>query len=176
MFFIIGYTTIKKIPSLRYLDIVVTCIPVGIFIGRWSCFLNGDDFGTLSSLPWAVQYPFNSIPFGTHYELGLVNHTTLLSAPVHPNQLYLSLNGLFLFFVIKQIWKKHKGIPGFTFASYLILYGLSRFLIEFFRYYPAQDYFLHLNPSQWISIVCALIGLLTMLKFHFVTHFVSYNK
>jgi phosphatidylglycerol---prolipoprotein diacylglyceryl transferase len=165
--FIFIYTRIRKLPTFDYLDIIATCIPIGIFIGRWSCYLNGDDFGTLSSLPWAVQYPFNSIPFGTHFELGIVNHTATLSAPVHPNQLYLSLNGLFLFFVMKWIWSKYNEISGLTFASYLVLYGLSRFLIEFFRYYPEEDYFIYLNPSQWISLGCAFWGLLIMRMFHY---------
>lgn len=160
--FVYIYSRNKWNKTLNHLDIIATCIPMAVFIGRWSCFLNGDDFGTLSSLPWAVRYPYYSIPFGEHFQQGIIPHTANLSASVHPNQLYLSINGLLLFFIMYPVWKINRKKPGYTFAMYLILYGSTRFFLEIFRYYGTEEYILYLNPSQWISLITLISGLLIM--------------
>lgn len=71
LLFVFGYAKFDPKKSFTNLDVISTCLPMAVFIGRWSCFLNGDDFGTLSSLPWAVQYPYSSIPFGEHFQNGI---------------------------------------------------------------------------------------------------------
>ncbi|MBL7107519.1 MAG: prolipoprotein diacylglyceryl transferase [Phycisphaerae bacterium] len=90
--------------------------------------------------------------------------------PVHPTQLYSSLNGFFCAFLLYLFWRRsqnYKGAftkPGSTFALMLILYGIARFLIEFIRDDNPYE-FDSLTVSQNISIVMFSAGLILMLTF-----------
>lgn len=119
--------------SLALADVLASVLGLGIAIGRWACFLNGDDFGRLSDLPWAVSYPAGSLPYMAQITAGLLRPGAIQSLPVHPVQLYLSLNGLLLFIVFSLIWNRLKGQPGITFGLFWMAYGASRFLWEFTR-------------------------------------------
>ncbi len=57
------YALRKKIPVRIGMDVVAPCILVGLGFGRVGCFLNGCCYGEACSLPWAVSYPYHSIPY-----------------------------------------------------------------------------------------------------------------
>jgi len=122
-------------------------------IGRWSCFLNGDDFGTLSNTPWAVVYPHGSIPFTYQVRQGLIDPLAHFSSPVHPTQLYLSLNGLALFVLLTFIWKMYRFSPGVLFCLYWAVYSFTRFFLEFFRGGVRTDYLGYFSLSQIMTLV-----------------------
>lgn len=140
--------------GLRSLDIVGACLGLGIFFGRWACFLNGDDFGKLSNLPWAVQYPPGSYPYLAQYSAGLIEPGTSLSLPVHPVQLYLSLKGLILFVLLSWIYRHFKDKPGLTFGLFWLFYGILRFIGEFFR---GDHPTVLLGIFDAAQVVCALV-------------------
>jgi len=75
--------------------------------------------------------------------------------PIHPAQIYSSLNALVLCLLLSLLFRFYK-FPGQIIASMLILYGLSRFLLEMLRCEP----FLidHLTASQAIGIIAVIIG------------------
>jgi phosphatidylglycerol:prolipoprotein diacylglycerol transferase len=125
--------SIRRASVPRTLDVLASCLALGPLIGRWSCFLNGDDYGKITALPWGVQFPAGSFPHAAHVNDGSISHTSLLSAAVHPTQLYLSLNGLVLFIIMTMIWKRWRLEPGVTFAAFWLLYPLTRFFLEFTR-------------------------------------------
>ncbi len=117
---------------LRFLDVLASCLGLGPFIARWACFLNGDDYGTLATVPWAVSFPHGSYPFAAQVQAGLLDPLAELSLPIHPVQMYLSLKGLVLFGVCTMLWKRR--LPaGVLFALYWMMFGAARFAIEFFR-------------------------------------------
>ena len=154
--------------SLRTLDVLGSCLGLGPFIGRWSCLLNGDDYGTITTVPWAIQYPAGSIPFAAHANDGLISYSAALSAPVHPNQIYLSLNGLLLFILMSWIWKKYRYHEGLTFGLYCFCYGILRFLIEFFRDEAQSSRVPVIYTSQLFALAGAGAGSLFLL-YHFHT-------
>jgi phosphatidylglycerol:prolipoprotein diacylglycerol transferase len=167
IFGLIFYALYKGESPLRSLDVLGSCLGLGPFIGRWSCLLNGDDYGTITDVPWAIQYPADSIPFAAHVSDELVSYTAALSAPVHPNQIYLSLNGLFLFILTSWVWKKYRHHEGLTFGLYCACYGVLRFMLEFFRDEPMSSLIPQLNVSQVFSLVVAGFGCLFLLyRFH----------
>ena len=96
-------------------DLYVAAIPVGLGLGRIGNFINGELFGRVSHVPWAMVFPGGG------------------PLPRHPSQLYECLLEGFLLFVI--LWRlKEKRMPsGFMLASFLIGYGLLRTLVELFR-------------------------------------------
>lgn len=147
-----GYLASRREAALPYLDVIASLLGLGPFLARWSCFLNGDDFGTLSGLPWAVAYPHGSIPFAHQVQQGLISPLADLSLPLHPNQLYLSLNGLFLFFLFTFIWKRYRLAPGVLFCLYWAVYSFTRFFLEFFRGSSPREYFGILSFPQMMTL------------------------
>lgn len=141
----------------KLLDAAALALALGIGLGRWACFLNGDDFGKLSQLPWAVRYPPGSFPYLAHLQAGWLEPGAQLSLPVHPVQLYLSLNGFLIFCGLSLFYPRLRSRPGYTFGLFWLAYGAARFLLEFFR----ADY----PPVLWdtftpAQIVCTVVVLL----------------
>src|SRR5450432_2678242 len=60
---LIFYAIRKKIPLRLGMDIVAPCIVIGLGFGRIGCFLNGCCYGATCDLPWAVEFPYNSIAY-----------------------------------------------------------------------------------------------------------------
>lgn len=127
------YFVIRRQPVRLYADVLGSCLGLGPLIGRWSCFLNGCCFGKLSSVPWAITYPHGSYAFAAHVREGLIDPLASSSVSVHPLPIYLSLNGLVLFLIFSWLWKKNKMPAGVLFWLYWVIYGFTRFFLEFFR-------------------------------------------
>ncbi len=162
-----GYLLWKRQDLPGYLDAAGSCLGLGPMIGRWACYLNGDDFGTLSSLPWAVRYPPGSYPFVDHVNRGYINLTADSSFPVHPVQLYLSLSGLLLFFICTWLWKQRRFRPGAVFGIFWLLYSFTRFLLEFFRGDYDVKYLAVFTPGQIACVVIFGAALLALARLHF---------
>lgn len=150
----------KKRPVLQYLDVLAATLPLGTFIGRWSCFMHGCDYGTITGLPWGVRYPVGSPAHAAHVNNMLVDPTAQLSLPVHPNQIYLSLNALLIFGLVTWFWKRYRTRPGLTLGFYVAAYCTTRFLLEFFRDTPGSGLIPTLNPPQVICIIGVALSLL----------------
>jgi len=84
------YLRVRKLPFLCYADAIVPAVALGAAIGRLGCFLNGDDFGTRSTLPWAVTFASGTEAYADHFNRGWIASGDPLSLPVHPVQLYAS--------------------------------------------------------------------------------------
>lgn len=130
-------------------DLYVVTVPVGLFLGRIGNFINGELFGRHTDVPWAMVFPQGG------------------SVLRHPSQLYEAfLEGLVLFVILWSLHKKpwQKASPlwphGSMLALFLILYGLFRSFVEFFREPDAQIGFLLLNLTmgQWLSAAMILLG------------------
>jgi phosphatidylglycerol---prolipoprotein diacylglyceryl transferase len=149
------YFHYRKLPVLAYADAAMPAVALGYSIGRLGCFLNGDDYGTLSSLPWAVAYPPGSEAYLSHLSRGWIGPEAVASLPIHPMQLYASLFGLCLF-VFLSAWRPRR--DGRRLFSFLILYGVTRFFMEqWFR----GDFRAVLGPfslPQLFSLLLILTG------------------
>ena len=173
------FMKIKKQSALPYLDTLASCLALGPFIGRWSCFLNGDDYGTITNVSWAVQYPTGSYPFASHAHGGIISYLETLSAPVHPNQLYLSANALVLFFVMSWFWRRYQQYVGLTFIVYGMAYSFLRFFLEFFRDEKSTKLIPFLNFSQLMCIVMLLMSISLLIYFYpklFKHHLIHNNS
>jgi len=92
-------------------DLFALALPAGEAVGRIGCFLNPCCIGTKCDLPWAVQ------------QVGELRH---------PVQLYSAGVSALIF---AFLWIKRKSLPqeGDLFRLYLVLFGISRFGLEFLR-------------------------------------------
>ena len=135
----------KGLSFWKCADLLAPSVAIGYAITRIGCFLNGCCYGAPTSLPWGVRF----------HEHGF------LTPPSHPTQLYATAANLLIFFLLTRL-ERLKRAPGFIFVSYLGLYSIYRFLIEFLRKgYSAQVSLFGLTQAQVASIViivaCAVV-------------------
>ena len=142
------YLWYKKLNFWKIADSIAPAIALGVFFTRIGCFLNGCCFGTACSEPWGVVFPSNS-PAGSI--MGNVH--------IHPTQLYSSFYGLVIFGIL--MWRDHRRkFDGEIIALFLILYGISRFIVDFYRYYESQMFLVDgLQFNQIISLILIFIGI-----------------
>jgi len=119
-----------KLPVLPLCDACAAALMLALGIGRWACFLAGDDYGQPTALWQGIRFYSGLVPEG------------LKGIPLHPTQLYMSVNALWLFFAIEWV-RRRASYAGQAFATMLILYALTRaILIE-----PVRGDFVERNPS-----------------------------
>lgn len=104
---------VRKADFQVLLDLVCPALIFGHGVGRIGCFLNGCDYGTACSLPWAVTF-------------------SQKAANVHPTQLYDTLFMALLFVFLWRIGNENRP-TGFVSAVGFVILGTQRFLIEFIR-------------------------------------------
>jgi len=148
---ILIYCRVKKISILQLCDTLVPAFALGIFLTRIGCFLNGCCFGKPCDLPWGVVFPLMS-PAGS----------TLQGLHLHPTQLYSSFYGLVILIILLILDKKPRPV-GFLFSVFLILYGVSRFMVDYVRYYESSVKFsvlgLDFTINQAIAFFMVVSGL-----------------
>jgi len=103
--------------GLALLDYAAPLLALGYAIGRIGCQVSGDgDYGTASSLPWAMAYPHGTKPI----------HTTVQPTPIYET--------LAMGLVALALWRlRDRFRPGILFALYLVLSGTERVLVEIIR-------------------------------------------
>jgi len=119
--FLTGLWTIRKqkLPFWETADLMAPSIVIGQVFGRLGCFAAGCCFGKATTRFWGVTFthPESLAPTGV---------------ALHPTQLYEALTALIIFFIL-GVLKDRQKVPGMIFLYYLFLYGLGRWLLEFFR-------------------------------------------
>jgi phosphatidylglycerol:prolipoprotein diacylglycerol transferase len=142
------YLWYKKLNFWKIADSIAPAIALGVFFTRIGCFLNGCCFGTACSEPWSVVFPSNS-PAGSI--MGNIH--------IHPTQLYSSFYGLVIFGILMWMDNRRK-FDGEIIALFLIFYGLSRFIVDFYRYYESQMFLVDgLQFNQIVSLILIFIGI-----------------
>ncbi|TVO76617.1 prolipoprotein diacylglyceryl transferase [Sedimenticola selenatireducens] len=113
-------------------DFIAPLIPIGLGAGRIGNFINGELWGGPGSVPWAMQVSCERFVALCQDKLQLPTGT-LMSPPLHPNQLYEALLEGVVMFLILWIYSA-KPRPAMAVSGlFLICYGVFRFAIEFVR-------------------------------------------
>ena len=137
----------RGLDSWQVADLVIATAPIGLGLGRIGNFINCELYGRVSNVPWAMVFPCGG---------GL---------PRHPSQLYEAFfEGVVLFIILWYMKDRIKITGGLT-ALFLILYGVIRFSIEFFREPDAQLGFVvaFLTMGQILSLAMVLVGIMIFL-------------
>jgi phosphatidylglycerol:prolipoprotein diacylglycerol transferase len=145
---------------------------MGILIGRvGACFMIGDDFGIATDVPWGVSFPTGSVAYERFAIAGLIEPSATRTPPLHPLQLYLGANALFIFCVIKVVSRKPEARRWLTVGLFFSMYGINRFVLEYLRHPLAGGRGGQLSSSQVMAILCAIVGLLLLaVDRHTTTH------
>jgi phosphatidylglycerol:prolipoprotein diacylglycerol transferase len=145
----------------RVTDFVAPLVPLGLGAGRIGNFINGELWGRVTDVPWALQVPCMRFPEACP---GLPPGT-LWSLPLHPSQLYqAALEGLVLFTVLWLYSRRPRPVMAVS-GLFLLLYGLFRFLVEWVREPDRQLGFIAfdwLTMGQLLSLPMLLAGLVLL--------------
>lgn len=143
------YCRSRGISAMALGDILVITAPIGLGFGRLGNFINGELWGRVTDLPWGMVFP------GAGPE------------PRHPSQLYeLALEG-FLLFAVLWFARKRLTKPGQMTALFLILYGILRSSVEFFRQPDPQLGYIFgfITMGQILSCLMILTGLYILIAY-----------
>ncbi len=131
-------------------DRIALVVPIGLFFGRLSNFINGELYGRVTALPWAMVFPNSD------------------GQPRHPSQLYeAGLEGLLLGIIMLMLWRRgwlqqHGRITGVLLAGY----GLARSTIEFVREPDLQIglLFNSVSMGQLLSVPMIIFGFYLIMR------------
>lgn len=163
---VIAMIRIKKLNMWRIADVAGIAIAAAYAVGRTGCWAVGDDYGRPYNGFLAVSFPNGAPPstaavmerdFGIPIPPG-VSPDTVLS--VYPTQLFETALGLAMFFILWRM-RNHRHAEGWLFGVYMVLAGIERFVIEFFR---AKDdrFFGVLTMAQLIALAFIVGGIIWM--------------
>jgi phosphatidylglycerol:prolipoprotein diacylglycerol transferase len=140
----------RSIPMLSLFDVAAASVPFGIFLGRLANFINGELWGHVTDVPWAMTFP-NGGPL-----------------PRHPSQLYeAALEGVVLFILLRVLTHRFGSLrqPGLTGGAFIAGYGAARIVVEFVREPDPQLGAIlgFLTMGMMLSIPMVLIGIAAIL-------------
>ena len=147
------YLRRHRLPVWSVTDAFAPGIALGHVIGRMGCFFAGCCFGRATDVPWAVTFT---------NQYAAENVGTPLNVPIHPTQLYEAGAELIILLVLLFMERKGRSFPGRTFWGYLLLYGITRFIIEFYRG-DARGMVGDLSTSQFVSVILVPLSVVMLL-------------
>jgi phosphatidylglycerol:prolipoprotein diacylglycerol transferase len=141
----------NRLDWVAFADRVVCVVPIGLFFGRIANFINGELWGRVTDVPWAMVFPTGG------------------PEPRHPSQLYQAFfEGLCLFALLMWLARSERvrARPGVLSGSFLAGYGVARSIGEFFRQPDAHLGFLVAGATmgQLLSVPMILAGAWLILR------------
>lgn len=153
------YLRKHKLNFWKLADPMMPLVAIGLGLGRLGNFINGELYGRVTNVPWAMIFPDSD------------------GQPRHPTQLYeLLLEGVVLALICQIVYRRTK-IDGMGFWAFIGSYGIFRFFIEFFRepdkgitaYQNDMPYFGFLTVGMLLSflmVIAAVIGMVWLYRKH----------
>lgn len=141
------------VSMLSTTDLCTAAVPIGLFFGRLANFINGELFGRVTDVPWAMVFPHAA-----------ALHPTVEPATRHPSQLYeAALEGLALFVILRLLTHSFGALksPGLVTGVFLVGYAFARGFSEIFRE-PHAVHFFNIGPFTAGQVYCLpmlLLGL-----------------
>jgi phosphatidylglycerol:prolipoprotein diacylglycerol transferase len=140
----------RQITFFSLTDRICIVVPLGLFFGRLSNFINGELYGRVTNVPWSMIFPNSD------------------GQPRHPSQLYeAGLEGLLLGIVMLILWRRGWLLQDGRITGVLLTgYGLARSLIEFMREPDAQLGFIlgNFSMGQILSVPMIVFGLYLIMR------------
>jgi phosphatidylglycerol---prolipoprotein diacylglyceryl transferase len=154
---IVVFCWVKKLAPLTYLDLIAPGILLGQALARWGNFANQELYGPPTTLPWGI-------PIDAAHRLPAWSDMARFppSTRFHPTFLYETAYDLAAFALLMYLLSRlgARLTTGAVFGMYLILHGVGRFLIEFFRpdqpRIPGTD----ISYSRVLALLFVLLGVM----------------
>ena len=184
LLFTFYYANRHKISWLNLGDNLVVTAPIGLFFGRCANFINGELYGRITNIPWAMQFPKELLDHPAEAEraiaactqidpsltspdaiIAAVNHQPQVASalrsiltPRHPSQLYEAFfEGIILFVILWVVRTRTRQPNGVLTGLFFICYAIFRILIEYFRE-PDATLIGSFTRGQFFSFFLIVIG------------------
>jgi phosphatidylglycerol:prolipoprotein diacylglycerol transferase len=143
-----------QLPMWGTADVIAPGIALGHIVGRLGCLLAGCCYGRPTDVPWALTFtnPVASMNVGTP-----------LDVPLHPTQLYDAGAELAILIFLLLTERRGKTFAGRTFWVYMLLYAVSRFIVEIYRG-DQRGIVMGLSTSQFVSVLVVPISVIVLLR------------
>ncbi len=163
----------KKTP-FQVLDFIAPCVPTGLLFGRIGNYINGELWGRVSDggynwltyFPQAANFDYQLLEANPSLQSLMLNVNGNYLLPRHPSQLYEAFAEGFVLFLVLW-WFSSKPRPRMAVSALFLLgYGLSRFIIEFFRQPDADQGFIWfgwMTKGQILTAPMIIIGILMLI-------------
>jgi phosphatidylglycerol---prolipoprotein diacylglyceryl transferase len=150
------YVRREKIPFLTAADVFAPGVALGHAFGRIGCLAAGCCFGRETRVPWAITF---HNPWAAEFS------GTSLDRPLHPTQLYEFVAELINFAFLYWLCKR-KRFEGQIIALFMIVYGIERYVFEFFRGDPGRGEVLGglMTGTQLIALGLVVSGFFIYLR------------
>ena len=132
-----------RLPRWTTADLAAPGIALGHVIGRFGCLLAGCCYGRPTDVAWGITFTD---------PVAAANVGTPLGVPLHPTQLYDAGAELLIMVLLLATERRGRPFPGRTFWLYILLYAISRFIVEIYRG-DERGMMFGMSTSQFISIV-----------------------
>jgi phosphatidylglycerol:prolipoprotein diacylglycerol transferase len=143
----------QKIPFFHLADLIASTAAAGLMFGRIANFINGELWGKISDVPWAVIFPHSAAPGTPVFQI----------LPRHPSQLYQAAleGGLLLAIMQWRFWRRDivKTNPGQLAGEFWLVYAVLRMVGEAYRE-PDASLLFGLSRGSFYSIFLVLGGLI----------------
>jgi phosphatidylglycerol:prolipoprotein diacylglycerol transferase len=148
---VIAFCRYHRLSFWKMIDVAACVTPIGLLLGRLANFINGELYGRVTDVSWAMVFPRGG------------------DLPRHPSQLYEAFGEGVVMLAVFYILQKHTAMlkhPSMAAGLFLWMYGTIRFLVEYAR---EPDDFLGLlqfglSMGQWLCAPMILGGLLVMIR------------
>jgi phosphatidylglycerol:prolipoprotein diacylglycerol transferase len=147
------YLRRHRMPMWTVTDVFAPGIALGHVVGRMGCLFAGCCFGRETDVPWAITF---------HSPYAAENVGTPLNVPLHPTQLYEAGAELLILVLLLATEKRGRPFPGRTFWGYMFLYGVSRFIIEFYRG-DTRGTVGMFSTSQFLSLIIVPLSIIMLI-------------
>ena len=148
----IWYVRRNRMPMWPVADAFAPAIALGHVVGRMGCLFAGCCYGRPASVPWAITF---------RSEHAAMNVGTPIGVPLHPTQLYDAGAELLILLFLLGLERRGRPFAGRTFWGYMLLYGVSRLVIEAYRGDP-RGMIGALSTSQFIALLLVPLSILML--------------
>jgi phosphatidylglycerol:prolipoprotein diacylglycerol transferase len=146
------YIARHRLPFWTTCDVFAPGIALGHVTGRLGCLAAGCCYGKPTDVAWAITF---------HNPLAAANVGTPLGIPLHPTQIYEAGAELLILGLLLATERRGRYFAGRTFWGYMLLYAISRYIVEIYRGDPRGE-ILGMSTSQFISLILAPLSIVML--------------
>ena len=153
---IVGLLLVRryKLPVWGVADVYAPGIALGHVIGRLGCLMAGCCYGRPTDVPWGITFTSPA---------AAANAGTPLGEPLHPTQLYDAGAELLILVFLLVFERRGKRFAGRTFWLYMLLYAISRFIVEIYRG-DNRGTMAGMSTSQFVSLLVVPTAIVMLLR------------
>jgi phosphatidylglycerol:prolipoprotein diacylglycerol transferase len=143
-----------QLDTWKTADLMAPGIALGHIVGRLGCLLAGCCYGKPTDAAWGITF--------TH-PAAAANVGTPLGVPLHPTQIYDAGAELLILILLLVTERRGRPFAGRTFWLYMLLYAISRFIVEIYRG-DERGMIVGMSTSQFVSLLIVPVSVIMLVR------------